>query len=344
MTRRPAPLLSVASLVLLALVGCSDADAPATSTPQATATTTQDGAAEAEQSAAAAAAAWLVTATDGASIVQTEFDGTSYDDYGLTADVTLALLATGDSASASTFATALAAPEAVTAYVGDGSTVQYAAQTGKLVATLETAGTDTSDLDGRDLVSELAALQAESGRFSDLGAEDYSSTISQSWALIALATTAEAPQAGIDYLTAQQCAGAGFPAALSEEAPADCVSDVESTAFAVSALLESGTAADAPVVTEAVAWLESAASSDDAGTFWTTTGTEDANVNSTALAAVALVDAGQDVAGATTWLESQMVADGPDAGAFTLAGEPDLRASAQATLALAGTGFLALLG
>ncbi|SDD03021.1 hypothetical protein SAMN05216410_2670 [Sanguibacter gelidistatuariae] len=344
MTRRSVPLVAVAA-TFLALAGCSGTDSPSASTPPTSpsATATSEDAAP-SQAAAETAAAWLVTSAAGASILQTEFDGTAYDDYGLTADVTLALLAVGDVDSAQTFAAALAAPDAVAAYIGDGATAQYAGSTAKLLATLATSGIDTSDLGGRDLVSELVALQAPSGRFSDLGADDYSITVSQAWAVLALNATAEAPQAAVDYLTAQQCAGAGFPEQLSDVSPADCVPDVDATAFAVSALLGAGVPVGAPAVADSLAWLETARSTDAAGQSWAAAGSEDANINSTSVVAAALTDADVDTAPVLSWLESQIITTGADTGAFPLAGTANVRVSAQATLALAGTGLRGLIG
>lgn len=337
MTRRSVPLVSVAlAATLFTLTGCAGSDASSAATESASPTA-------AETSAAETAATWLVTAAAGAPILQTEFDGVAYDDYGLTADVVLALLAVGDTAAAEPFATALADPATVSMYAGDGTTAQYAGATAKLLATLDAAGIDASDLAGRDLVAELTALQAPSGRFSDLGPDDYSSTVSQAWAVLALGATAEAPQAAVDYLTAQQCAGQGFPIQLADASPADCVPDVDATAFAVAALLDAGTPADAPAVADALAWLEATSTTDAAGQYWAATGTTDPSINSTALVAAAMTDAGTDSAAVIGWLEAQVLT-GADAGAFPLAGTPDVRTSAQATFALAGTGFSGLLG
>lgn len=326
---------------LLVLAGCSSSDSPSASTsaPSASASASDAGAV----SAAETAAAWLVSAADGAPLLQTEFDGVAYDDYGLTADVVLALLAVGDTAAAEPFATALADPATAAMYIGDGTTAQYAGATAKLLATLDAAGIDASDLAGRDLAAELTALQAPTGRFSDLGPDDYSTTVSQAWAVLALGATVGAPQSAVDYLTAQQCAGQGFPIQLADVSPADCVSDVDATAFVVSALLDAGVPADAPAVTDALAWLEATGTTDGADQYWFSTGTTEPNINSTALVAVALTDAGSDAAPVISWLESQML-QGADAGAFPLGGVPDARTSAQATFALAGTGFAGLLG
>lgn len=345
-TRRSVPLLSVAlATTVLALAGCAGSDSPATATEKASsaASATATTPAGSSQSAPETAAAWLMTAAAGAPILQTEFDGVAYDDYGLTADVVLALIAVGDATSAEPFATALAAPAAVAMYIGDGATAQYAGSTAKLLATLDAAGADVSDVAGRDLTAELTALLAPSGRFSDLGADDYSTTVSQAWAVLALGATAEAPQVAVDYLTSQQCADQGFPVQLADVVTADCVSDVDATAFAVSALIEAGVPADAPAVVGALTWLEETSTSAGADQFWATADTTDANINSTALVAGALTDAGGDSGPVLAWLETQMLT-GSDLGAFPLAGVPDVRTSAQATLALAGMGLSGLLG
>lgn len=339
--------MSVAlAAALFTLTGCAGSDSSSATTASASPTAAASASATetaAQASAAETAAAWLVTANAGTPILQVEFSGVTFNDYGLTADLVLALLAAGDSAAAEPFVTALADPSAVTEYVGDGTTAQYAGATAKLLATLSTAGIDPSDLAGRDLVAELTTLQAPSGRFSDLGPDDYSTTVSQSWAVLALGAAAEAPQAAVDYLTAQQCAGQGFPIDLADVSPADCVSDVDATAFAVAALLDAGVPAEAPAVADALAWLETTSTTDGAGKYWSTVDTTDPNINSTSLVAVALSDAGADFGPVTDWLEAQMLT-GDDAGAFPLAGTPNVRTSVQATFALAGTGFSGLLG
>jgi len=347
--RRPHLLLAASvTLTLGLLAGCSSDDAaPAGSQGPASAPSTGASAEPSQGSGevqAAAAAAWLQDQAAPGTLFQTEFDGASYDDHGLTGDVVLALLAADEDAAATAYAQALTTDAAVAAYVGDGTTAQYAGATGKLLAVVDAADLPTDSIGGRDLTTELLALQTDEGRFSDLGADDYSQTISQSWAVAALATQDAAPQEAVDYLAAQQCEGAGFPAQLSSAAPADCVSDVDSTAFAVSALIVAGTDDDAPVVMQALAWLDSVGTADDAGTAWASADSDGPSVNSTAVAVSALADGDADPSAGVSWLVAQQVTDGDDAGAFLLADEPDVRSTAQATVALAGDGLDDLLG
>ena len=354
MNRRPHLLLATSvTLSLGLLAGCSsdDGGAPAASAPATTDATTDatsgptdPPAAGDGESAATAAATWLQSQAASGTVFQTEFDGVAYDDYGLTGDVVLALLAADQDDAAQEYAAALTTDEAVAAYVGDGSTAQYAGATGKLLAVVDAADLPTSSVGGRDLVAELLALQTEEGRFSDLGADDYSQTISQSWAVAALATQDAAPQAAVDYLAAQQCEGSGFPAQLSPAAPADCTPDVDATAFAVSALVVAGADEDAPEVVQALAWLDSVGATDDAGTSWASADSDVPSINSTAVAVSALEDGDADASAAITWLVAQQVTDGDDAGAFLLADEPDVRTTAQAAVALAGEGLDDLLG
>lgn len=354
MNRRPHLLLATSvTLTLGLLAGCSsDDDAPAASatpaaaTPDASASSTEGTSTQPatdDDAPAAAAAAWLRGQAAPGTVVQTEFDGAAFDDYGLTADVVLALLAADEEEAARGYAQALTTDAAVTAYVGDGSTAQYAGATGKLLAVVDAAGLPTDSVGGRDLAAELLALQTEEGRFSDLGPDDYSQTVSQSWAVAALGARDAAPQVTVDYLAAQQCEGSGFPAQLSSVAPADCVPDVDATAFAVSALLVAGTDDDAPVVVQSLAWLDSVATTDDAGTAWASVDSDGPSVNSTAVVATALADADADSSAAVSWLVAQQATEGDAAGAFLLAGEPDVRSTAQATLALAGDGLDDLL-
>lgn len=355
MNRRPHLLLATsATLALGLLAGCSSDDTPAAPSASGSASSTSDGTSAPatgpaqgpgdSEAQAAAAATWLQAQAAAGTVFQTEFDGVAYDDYGLTADVVLALLAADQDDAAQTYAEALSTDEAVAAYVGDGTTAQYAGATGKLLAITEAADLPTTSIGKRDLTAELLALQTDEGRFSDLGADDYSQTISQSWAVAALATQDAAPQQAVDYLAAQQCEGAGFPAQLSSSAPADCISDVDSTAFAVSALVVAGTDDDAPVIMQALAWLDSVGAVDDAGTSWASADSDGPSVNSTAVAVSALEDGDADASAGISWLMAQQVSDGEDAGAFLLADEPDVRTTAQATVALAGEGLDDLLG
>jgi hypothetical protein len=97
-----------------------------------------------------------------------------FTDHGLTADIVLALRSTG--AATDHVATTLAARPAadqVEAYVTGGTgTDRYAGSFAKLALTLQAAGADPTDVDGRDLLPELTELAApaddpEAGRVRD---------------------------------------------------------------------------------------------------------------------------------------------------------------------------------
>ena len=359
LTSRPATFL-LASALVLPLAACAD-DAPAASpssaspaptTPAPTATTLAPPAAAPADAAATAAAAleWLGTVerTDG--LFTTTFDGTAYPDQGLTLDVLLAALAAKDDAFAKDLAGTFTA-EDVDAYAGDGTAAGYAGSTAKAAVVLGAAGQEiASTLDAR-----LPAFLGEDGRLSDVGGDDYSSTVSQAWGVLALVRGdalaadggAERASKAAGYLAAQQCDDGSFPAALEADA---CVGDVDSTAFALSALTAYTRSGATDVAAEATDgardWLLGAAVDVDGGKAWQSGEPAAANVNSTAVALGALADAGvgtNDVEGARTWLAAQTVeVDGGTALTFD-GTAPDARASAQAVPALLGSGFATLV-
>lgn len=349
---RRARLLSlpVTGLVVLTLgvSGCSSETSSGDATASSSAASTDEPAtpgsttgAVSPADAASASAEWLAHAAAAPGAFETEYEGVVYPDDGLRADVVLSLLAAGDATTAGTVAAPLVDPVAVSTYVGDGQATLYAGSTAKLAAVVSALGQDPYAVGGRDLVAELQAQQAPSGRFTDLGEADYSHTISQSWAVLALSAVDEAPPAAVEFLATQQCASGGFPAQLSDAPTGDCEADVDATAFAISAL----TAADGDFAARAaaLAWLAETA---DEGGSWAAAGTTEPSVNSTSVVAAAFADAGQDATRALDWLAGQAIADGTDAGAFPLAAGDDagdLRATAQAVLALSGSGLAQVL-
>ena len=333
---RALPLSGLTAFTVLAaltLTACSSTETPETA-----------GSTAPTPAVAVSTGEWLAGQAGEDGLFVAEFDGQAFPDPGLTADAVLALTASGDTAAATTFAQALANPEVVLTYVGDGATSLYVGSTAKLAATLVVAGLDPMELTGRDLLAELAAREATTGRFSDLGEDDYSQTISQSWAVLALSQAGDVPATAVDFLAAQQCDGEGYPAALADAPTGTCKADVDATGFAVSALVAAGVPAQDPRVAGAVDWLSQSAQADDDGQYWLSAEPAAPSVNSTAVAALGLLDAGADDAQARTWLEAQVLASGDDAGAFTVADVPDARATAQALLALSGTGLAELLG
>ncbi|HYN68568.1 MAG TPA: hypothetical protein VES93_16925, partial [Ornithinibacter sp.] len=121
-------------------------------------------------------------------------------------------------------------------YIGSSGEV-YAGPLAKALLATVVTGSDPTSFGGRDLVAELRALETTEGRFSDDSAYgDYSNTIGQSLAVIALSRAGEGLNApSVQLLLAQQCADGGFRGALDDTD--GCVSDADATAFAVQALL-----------------------------------------------------------------------------------------------------------
>lgn len=351
---RPAALL-LASALVLPLAACADdgttqpATTPPATSPAPTSAAPSGDVAGDPATTAAAALAWLGTVERPDGLFTTEFDGTSYPDQGLTLDALVAALASGDEAFATRLAGAFTA-DVVDAYAGDGKESGWSGSTAKAAVVLGAAHHDAA----RTLDARLAAFLGDDGRISDVGADDYSSTVSQAWGVLALVRgdalagdgAAERAGSAARYLAAQQCDDGAFPAALEA---ATCVGDVDSTAFALSALtaytVSGATDLDAAVTDGARAWLLAAASDVDGGRAWLSGEPAAANVNSTAVALTALVDAGvgtDDVADARAWLAAQTVpVDGGTALTFD-GTTPDARASAQAVPALLGSGLVDL--
>jgi hypothetical protein len=177
----------------------------------------------------------------------------------------------------------------------------------------------------------------DAGRFSDTTQwGDYSNTVTQSLGIIMLARAGEAiPAQAVEFLAGQACADGGFQSQFN---PTTCKSEPDSTAFALTALAAaagsgSGTAIDAAAV-EARDWLLDNRRSDGS---WNAEGA----VNATGLAASALLLVGEDVSASVGWLEDAQM---PDGGLPINPGQgsSDVRATTQATLALAGESMLSV--
>ncbi|MGW5049620.1 peptidase [Actinokineospora sp. NPDC004072] len=236
---------------------------------------------------AEAAAAWLAGRLVGGTHMTTEFDGTAYPDHGLTADVVLALDAGGVAQDAAAAATGWLAANSG-AYLGEGGEA-YAGAHAKLAIVAQAQGADPTDFGGVDLIARLKSLQTESGRFSDKSEfGDYSNGISQSLAVLALHRAGGAPAEAVDFLAGAACPDGGFRLFI-DDSP--CVSDVDTTGYAVQALLAVGRDADA-----ALDWLEAKQQAD--GGFPGSGPTPGVNANSTGLAATALAAGGRDAAAA----------------------------------------------
>lgn len=308
-----------------------------------------------------AAAGWLTGEFTDGDHLSTSFDLNGdgvidpltevFPDYGLTADAVLAFAAAGSAGDAAEAATDYLAAN-VTPYAGDGAAESYAGSLAKLIVVADVMGRDPADFGGRDLVADLLAREQPSGRYSDASAfGDFSNGITQSLAVIALdrVTPAGASTAAVDYLISQQCADGGFNSVL-ETVP--CEGEVDTSAFAVQALDASGR--DAALDTATTFLLgEQAADGSFAAPGFGTPPVLTFNSNSTGLAAQALSSLDEDAAAekAVSWLlDRQVGADGPQpqqgAFAFDATGfDPAnaTRATTQAVLGVAGTGFIDLV-
>ncbi|GAA2698319.1 MULTISPECIES: peptidase [Actinosynnema] len=302
--------------------------------------------AEPTASPGGAASGWLARQLVDGDHLETTFDGVAYPDHGLTADAVLAFAAAGVARDSGAKATAwLAKPENLPQYLGDGTTESYAGAHAKVALLAQVQGADPAAFGGVDLITRLTALQAPSGRFSDKSQYgDYSNGITQSLAVIALERHGSAPQAAVDYLVGQACAGGGFPQRLEQ---ATCEPDVDTTGYAAQAMLAAGKSAEAA---KALDWLVSVQGA--TGGFTDFSPAPKPNANSTGLAAQALRVGGRAAAAdkAVAFLTGLQVgcagaeanrgaigydASGFDAGTAT-------RATAQAVLGVAGVGLTAL--
>ena len=297
---------------------------------------------------AGAAADWLVSQLTGGDHFVGSYpcgtDTCTFEDYGLTADGVLALVAAGDHSAEVTAMTDYLEANADPYVSSFGST--YAGSIAKLLLIAAVTERDPADFGGHDLVAELEARRGtvEPGRYSDdsdceIPADcDNSNIIVQSLAILALERAGEAvPADAVAFLVDQQCTDGGFQAQF----PADggtCTSDPDSTGFALQALAAAGgVGAAGDAGTAARAWLRENRRGDGS---WASEGT----VNATALASGGLLVVGDDVASSVGWLEGAQLDDGSlpvnpvnpgDAGG-------DSRATTQAVLSLAGESLLSV--
>ncbi|WP_431981384.1 peptidase [Streptomyces qinglanensis] len=280
-----------------------------------------------------AAATWMAgQLTDGSN---------ASGDHGLTADIVLALAATGTGGRTADAATDWLAAGS-SDYIDRGTPGSvFAGGTAKLALTAAVQGRDPRKFGGHDLVQLLLGRMQDSGRFTDdLPTGDGSNQFTQSLAVLALDRTGDLPAKAVDFLAASRCPDGGYPLTFKSD-PAKCRSHTDSTGLAVQALLGAGRTAEAE---PALDWLEKQ-QLDNGGFRDNGFGTPPANSNSTALDVQALTAGGRvEAAGkGVTWLRSVQVgcaAPPEDQGAVGYS-EPKadgmaLRSTAQVVPALAG--------
>lgn len=280
--------------------------------------------------------------------------GPRYDNTGGTADAIMGLAASGTSRAQAAKSTAWFAKN-VTAYTGSGPAISAGA-TAKALLLAVVEGRNPRTFGGVDLISQLQDRLAASGRFQDKldpgvkDAEDYSSSISQSLALLALQRAGQpvSPTA-VSYLLKQQCSNGGFDFTLDDTS---CTSDPDATGFVVQALVAVGGQRNA--VSKAVTYLggqqNSVGAVGDVGV-----------ANSTGLAAMAFTAAG-DTARATkarSYLRTlqygcgfpdalrgglaanaQSLADKKQSGSKAVPDQSDDTATAQGILGLVGSSYV----
>jgi hypothetical protein len=299
-------------------------------------------AAETDPAPAQAGAAWLTAQLTDGLVQGAYFDGTqdvAYTDYGLSADIALALDELGADSTVSQISDALAAD--VATWHSSFATVDAGA-VAKSLLVAQAAGDDVANFGGVNLVEKLEGLIEDDdaaptfGRLRNVGT-DFKSGISQALAVQGLDRLG-APSAALgpatEFLLEQQCANGSFRQTLSDETlPAQsCDADSSSTpdtdATAISVLaLESQLDDDdvAAAVGRAVTWLQSQQLAD--GSFGGGTSTESPNSNSTGLAASALHTSGAVAAAeaASGWLRAHQLTN---VGSCTNFGAGDLGAIA----------------
>ncbi len=250
------------------------------------------------------AADWEVTQLRDGRINNVQFE---FTDWGLTIDTYLALVAAGNRpAEASDVISTVS--DNVREYVSlDGDF--FAGPVAKTLLARRVAGLDASvESANLNLRRKLATLVAPTGRVKDSGADDFSNTISQSFAVLAFARSGELPEATATYLLRQQCNRGYFRLGMSNR---ECgrgagEADVDATAYALQALVlarSEGVDLPAGAVQDTEQWL--AGAQRDNGAFSGTGPTEGSNSNSTGLAAQALKLVGRDAAvrKAVGWVE-----------------------------------------
>jgi len=234
-------------------------------------------------------AAWIASQVHQGRIHNNEFD---FDDWGLTLDSYLALVATRRETATATRMIGTASRHA-DEYVQIGGDFQAGA-TAKLLLSLRVARRDAKvriNGDATNLRTQLRSMVAPTGRVRDEGPTDFTSTLTQSLAVLAFARSGQAPRKVVDHLLRQRCHAGFFREALRARtcAKAGSAPYVDSTAFALQALVAAradGAALPRGTVRETAAWLRKVQNPN--GAWSAPASSEDLNTNTTGVAAQAL--------------------------------------------------------
>lgn len=296
---------------------------------------------------AAAAAGWLARELTGGTHLRTTYAGTTYDDYGGTADAVLGMATAKVSGSAIHAATDwLAANADAYASLHDtsGAPGPYDGSVAKLALVAQVTGRDATSFGGYNLLKALqddqctAVGNADGSDYTKAAcpgvgaARNIYSSVSESLAILveARAGGAYAPSSdALAYFLSLQCPNGGFTG-LTSACTDNSDASVDETAYATMALQALGDQQAA--LTKAVDWLLSTRSSHG---YWVEQGGPD--VDTTGLATAALAAAGKDVGTSRAWLVSQQVTTGPSLGkgasrgALKYQGTFDKTASVKAT-------------
>ncbi|HEX4729193.1 MAG TPA: prenyltransferase/squalene oxidase repeat-containing protein, partial [Jatrophihabitans sp.] len=267
-------------------------------------------------------------------------------DYGLTADLALALAAAGGQDG--TLAKVVGYLRAhVADYADPAGTGQYpgpySGAVGKLALLAEVAGQDPHSFGGFDLLATLtghvcgAADQAGACTAAGDFYQSFS-TVSQSLAVLALARAGlTPPAAAVSRLESLQCPGGGFSSTLIIGG-ASCTPDPDTTSFALQALsLVPGAGS---VVTAAAGYLAGTQQAD--GGYL---GAAGENTDSTALAVQGLLAAGGSSASTVAAGQAFLLGlQNPDGGFGIRSSSPasDVRSGTQAVPALIGATLVTL--
>jgi hypothetical protein len=312
--RRARSGLTLASGVAVASLAFASLPAAVPSVSASAASAPRPAAAVGNQPAAAAAASYLVSRLGGRhhDHYSSSFNGQSFPNYGETADAAMSLDAAGVAQRAVGRITSYLRHN-VAGYAGTKQSGFSPGAIGKLMLLAEAQHVRVRHFGGANLVREVRSTEglrdAKRGEYQQnpVGTkqnQEFVSTTSQALAMLALAESAkrsaQPDPAARRFLVAQQCRDGGFPSQLLTNPRRACKagSDIDSTGYAVQALLATGNRAAAR---RGVRFLRKSQNSN--GGF----GIAGGNANSTAIAVEALVAAHKSLRGAIHWLRGQQV-------------------------------------